>query len=58
MSTKKEGNKADEHIRISKNTKKKLDRVATYLAGQRHKKDVSYDEVVSFLADEFEESRK
>lgn len=58
MHTQKEGSKADEHIRISESTKKKLDRVATYLAGEREKKDVPYDEVVSFLVEKFEESSK
>jgi hypothetical protein len=58
MHTGKEGSKADEHIRVSESTKRKLDKVATYLAGQREKKDVPYDEVVSFLAEKFEESQK
>lgn len=55
MKAEKEASKADEHIRISAITKKKLDKIAPCLAEQLEKKDVSYDEVVSFLADQFEE---
>jgi len=58
MNTQNEGSTADEHIRIPKSTKKKLDEVARYLAEQREKKDVPYGEVISFLVKKFEESQK
>jgi predicted transcriptional regulator len=57
MSTAKEGNKAEKAIRVSEDVKKRLDKIARYLAEKADKKDVPYGEVVSFLAQQFEESQ-
>lgn len=58
MNLQKERNRADEHIRIPKDVKDRLDEIARYLAEQRRKKDVSYGEVVCFLIDIFEKNQK